>query len=69
MHLALGNIIVLIIAQSTIRDMKTGALSNLHPNGSAKRDSELFFFGAVIRTFTVTNLSLPSPPPYNERKM
>ena len=43
--LALDNIIiVLIIAQSTVRDMKSGALSNFkRPNGSAKCNSELFF--------------------------
>ena len=47
-------IIVLIIARSTVGDMKTGALNNFkRSNESAKRDSGLFFFGAVIRTFTV----------------
>ena len=42
-------IIVLIIVQSTVRDLKIGSLNFKRSNGSAKYDSELFF-GVVIGT-------------------
>ena len=37
--------------------MKTGTLIFKRCDGSAKCGSELFFFGAVIRTFTVIGIA------------
>ena len=54
MEMLLNIIIVLIIAQSTVRDMKTGALSNfLNVLMGAPSAILIISFGAVIKTFMI----------------